>query len=135
MKFVWLIQTPGYHSSTVIAAVVVAAMAMGLWRFVSRTTREVARLLDAARHADYSQRFEFSKQGASFRELGEAFTDILSRMQERSSGQEVEMRRLRALIEHIPVPLRFALQAIALLLMIWAGGVELHNFGNLFGEL
>ena len=102
---VWLIQTPGFHSATVIAATLVIAMAAEIWRFVSRTNREVARFLEAARHADYSQRFDFSKQGAGFRDLGEAFTDILARMRERSSDQEVEMRRLRALIEHIPVPL------------------------------
>ena len=33
---------------------------------------------------------------------------------------------------HIRVPLRFALQVLALLCMIWAGGVVLNNFGNLF---
>ena len=35
----------------------------------------------------------------------ESLADILARMTERSDAQEVEMRRLRALIEHIPVPL------------------------------
>ena len=32
---------------------------------------------------------------------------------------------------HIMVPVRFALQILALLCMIWGGGVMLHNFGNL----
>jgi UDP-GlcNAc:undecaprenyl-phosphate GlcNAc-1-phosphate transferase len=35
---------------------------------------------------------------------------------------------------HIRVPLRFALQIIALLLMVWAGGVQLYNFGFLLWE-
>lgn len=33
---------------------------------------------------------------------------------------------------HILVPVRFALQILALLGMIWYGGIVLHNFGNLF---
>ena len=102
---VWFLLKPGYHSATAIAAAALVAMSAELWRYVSRTNREVARFLDAARYADYSQRFEFSRQGADFQALGDAFTDILARMRERSDDQEVEMRRLRALIEHIPVPL------------------------------
>ena len=35
---------------------------------------------------------------------------------------------------HILVPIRFALQILALLCMIWSGGVVLNNFGNLFWE-
>ena len=35
---------------------------------------------------------------------------------------------------HVRVPLRFGLQILALLCMIFAGGVVLNNFGNLFWE-
>ena len=102
---VWLVIQPGLHSSTVIAAAILASLIAELWRFVSRTNRDVARFLDAARYADYSQRFDFSRDGTGFKELGEAFTDIVERMRSRRADQEMEVRRLRALIEHIPVPL------------------------------
>jgi nitrogen fixation/metabolism regulation signal transduction histidine kinase len=96
---------PGYHSATVIAAAFLVVSAAELWWFVGRTNREVARFLDAARYADYSQRFSLEDIGTGFGELGTAFGDILERMHEHRANQEQEVRRLNALIDHIPVPL------------------------------
>ncbi len=102
---VWLLLRPGHHSATIIAAAVLAITASELWWFVSRTNREVARFLDAARYADYSQRFNLQDIGTGFGELGETFTDILGRMWDAREEQEIHARRMAALIDHIPVPL------------------------------
>ena len=102
---VWLLLQPGYHSATILAAGLLAVTASELWWFVSRTNREVARFLDSARHADYSQRFSLEDIGTGFGELGDTFTDILDKLHEQREIGEVEERRLRALIDHIPVPL------------------------------
>ena len=101
----WLVLQPGYHSATLLSAIVLALLVAELWRYVSRTNREVARFLDAVRFADYSQRFDFEKAGSGFASLGRTFTAIIEEMRERRSDQESEMRQLKALVEHIPVPL------------------------------
>jgi nitrogen fixation/metabolism regulation signal transduction histidine kinase len=84
---------------------VLAVLIIELWRYVSRTNREVARFLDAVRFADYSQRFDFEKAGSGFASLGRTFTAIINEMRERRSDQESQVRHLKALVEHIPVPL------------------------------
>jgi len=101
----WLILKPGLHSATIIAAVIATMAALEVWRFVNRTNRELARFLDALRHADYSQRFDLKDMGSGFGELAEAFTDILNRLYERRSSLETELRSLKALVDHTPVPL------------------------------
>ena len=102
---IWLALEPGYHSATLLSAIVLAVLIIELWRYVSRTNREVARFLDAVRFADYSQRFDFEKAGSGFASLGRTFTAIINEMRERRSDQESQVRHLKALVEHIPVPL------------------------------
>jgi nitrogen fixation/metabolism regulation signal transduction histidine kinase len=100
-----LISAEGYHATTLIAFILLVFQSLSLVRFVSKTNAELVRFLDAARYADYSQRFDLSSLGSGFGELGSAFTDILERFQTVRSEQEEYQRHLKAIVEHVPVPL------------------------------
>ncbi|UTA48446.1 ATP-binding protein [Simiduia sp. 21SJ11W-1] len=105
LAFTWLLFQPGYYAT---CALVLAAVILQCWaivRFVGRTNNELARFLGAARYADFNQQFDLNNQGAGFDELGTTFTDILARIRAERSEQEQELRHLRALLEHVPVPL------------------------------
>jgi len=102
---IWLVQSGGHVVGSIISSVIFLIFSAELWRYVSRTNREVSRFLGAARNADFSQRFSYESFGSGFDELGREFTDIINRLRERGVGHETEVRKLRALIEHIPVPL------------------------------
>ena len=101
----FLYTLPGYLASTVLAFSVVSVLTFEMINFVSKTNAEVTRFLDAARYADFGQRFNFHGLGAGFGELGDTFTDILKRFQAARADQETELRHLKALIEHVPAPL------------------------------
>jgi nitrogen fixation/metabolism regulation signal transduction histidine kinase len=102
---VWMVIHPGYHGLTLIAAVLFVLSVYQLWRCISRSNREIARFLDAARYADFSQHFNLDGMGSGFDELGLTFNEILERLQEQRTRQQTELRQIRALIEHVPVPL------------------------------
>jgi len=101
----YLVVIPGYYASTLLITTISIIQSVTLYRFILKTNNELTRFFDAARYADYSQRFEFQELGAGFAELGKTFTDILKRFRENSAEKEEEFRHLKALIEHAPVPL------------------------------
>ncbi|WNC73468.1 ATP-binding protein [Thalassotalea psychrophila] len=101
----FLITTPGYHAATLLTSLFLIVQCIMVFRFITKTNAELARFLDAARYADFSQRFELKSLGAGFGELGNAFTDILKRFQAVRTSQEEELRHLKAMVEHVPVPL------------------------------
>ena len=99
------ILAPGYHAATLLFLGLVVLLTYDVFRFVSRTNQEVSRFLDAARYGDFGQRFELGTMGAGFEALGETFTDILERFRQQRTEQESELRHLKAMLEHVPVPL------------------------------
>lgn len=101
----YLYRLPGYHAATFLVFWILVFQTVEVFRFVSKTNAEVTRFLDAARYADFSQRFRMHELGAGFGELGETFSDILQRFQAVRASHEKELRHLKALIEHVPVPL------------------------------
>ncbi|HUQ04337.1 MAG TPA: ATP-binding protein [Kofleriaceae bacterium] len=91
--------------------VAVTAMVIGLavlesWlviRFVSRTNRELSRLLDAIRYDDYQQSFALGQLGPTFADLKGAFDEVMTRFRAARLDREAQRRYLEALVEHVPV--------------------------------
>lgn len=101
----WFITSPGYHITTLVFLVLLVFQCIYLVRYVETTNTELTRFLDAARYADYSQRFELNSLGAGFGDLSQTFSAILKRFQLERSEQEEEKKHLKAIVEHVPVPL------------------------------
>ena len=125
--WVYLFTLSDYPALHLILTAIVAVQIYGIFRLVSRTNAELTRFFEALRYADFGQRFEMPEVGAGFEELGTAFTEIIERFQAERSRREEDLRHLRALTEHVPLPL---------LSLHPDGRVKLHNNAarRLFGS-
>lgn len=100
-----LLNNPGYHAASVLTVIVLVYLGYDLIRFVTTTNQELTRFLEAAKFADYSQRFHYEEQGSGFEELGETFTQIIDKLRLERGENESRNRYLHSLIEQVPVPL------------------------------
>lgn len=100
-----LISTPGYHAATIVLSLLTFGLIFEFVTFINKTNRELSRFLDAAKYGDFNQRFAFENIGTGFNELGHSLTDIMQRIQTARGEQESEILHLRAILEHVPVPL------------------------------
>ncbi|WP_286233023.1 sensor histidine kinase [Thalassotalea sediminis] len=95
----------GYHATSILLLMIVIIQLTELLRFVNKTNEELVRFFEAARHADYSQRFDLQTLGTGFDELRQSFGDILNQLQSSRQAQETTLKHIKAIVEHVPVPL------------------------------
>jgi nitrogen fixation/metabolism regulation signal transduction histidine kinase len=92
-----------FYVVTLVMAGLAAAQAAAVLRFANRANRELARLLTAIRHDDFSQGFAIGHLGGSFTELKDSFEDVTRHFRETRMEKEAQRRYLEALVEHVPV--------------------------------
>ncbi|MCJ8275048.1 MAG: histidine kinase, partial [Psychrosphaera sp.] len=126
----------GYYAVTVLLALVVGGQVFELYRYVNKTNAQLIRFFESVRFGDFGQQFKSSDkgkgqgagQGAGFDELAVVFSDIMMRFNDSRESQELQLRQLKSMTEHIPVPL---------LSLHTDGSIRLHNNAarQLFGSI
>lgn len=101
----WLVQKGGYSTVCFLLFIAIVLQAYSLLRFIHKTNSELNRFLHALRHNDYSQRFDAETMGAGFHQLSQHFQAILDSFHRNTAKQHTTLQHLKALVEHVPVPL------------------------------
>lgn len=74
-----------------------------LIRFITHTNRELAKLLLAIRYSDFSISFKGTKKGKSFKELQDAFVEIIEAFKKVSVEKEAQFKFLQVIVDNLKV--------------------------------
>jgi len=76
-----------------------------LIKYVTKTNRELTRLLDSIKYADFSQSFSNNLKGSGFEELHAAFTAVIQEFQSAKLEKEEHFRFLQTIVDHVGIGL------------------------------
>ena len=76
-----------------------------LIRYVTKTNRDLTRLLDSIKYADFSQSFTNNLKGSGFEELHAAFTEVIKEFQSAKIEKEEHFRFLQTIVDHVGIGL------------------------------
>jgi nitrogen fixation/metabolism regulation signal transduction histidine kinase len=111
-----------FKTDFIAAAVFISLFAtyqiFDLIRYVTKTNRDLTRLLDSIKYSDFSQSFTNSLKGSGFEELHTAFTEVIKEFQRAKIEKEEHFRFLQTIVDHV---------GIALIAFNPDGAVELIN--------
>lgn len=72
---------------------------------VEKTNRDLARFINAIKFSDFSQTFNDKKSGESFKEINQAFTNIMEQFQSTRSEMEEHFQYLQTVVKHVKIGL------------------------------
>lgn len=99
---IWLYLTKGMLLAPIILGLGVLALAGEMIFYVNSINHKLARFLDSIRFTDFSSSFTSdSKMGGSFREVNQAFNEVMEVFKKTRAEKEEQMLFLQVIIQHI----------------------------------
>lgn len=95
---------PNLAAARVVAGVLAIGAVWGLWHYIGRTNREVARFVQGLRYGDFNQGFGRTV-GGGFDELGQALSDAMRQLRAERAQASEEARVHAALADESPAAL------------------------------
>ena len=87
--------------SQIIIFSLVLLLSFELIRFVTRTNKELKKLLSAIKHHDFSANFSSKHLGKSYEDLAEIFTEIIKSFRKVKIEKEAQYKYFKYILEHV----------------------------------
>lgn len=116
--WIWLFTQTEYYVSISILGIVIIFQVIQLIHYVENTNNKLTRFLDSIRYSDFSQSFPDHGLGASFKELNDAFSQVIEEFKKERSEKQEHFRYLQTVVQHV---------GIGLICFNHVGEVELIN--------
>jgi nitrogen fixation/metabolism regulation signal transduction histidine kinase len=94
-----------FIAAGIFICLVAGYQVFALIRYVTKTNRDLARLLDSIKYADFSQSFSNNLKGSGFEELHTAFTEVIKEFQGTKLEKEEHFRFLQTIVDHVGIGL------------------------------
>jgi nitrogen fixation/metabolism regulation signal transduction histidine kinase len=104
LLFYMIFQTQ-FIAAAVFISLFAAYQIFALIRYVTKTNRDLTRLLDSIKYSDFSQSFTNSLKGSGFEELHTAFTEVIKEFQRAKIEKEEHFRFLQTIVDHVGIAL------------------------------
>lgn len=94
-----------FIAAAIFICLLAAYQVFALIRYVTKTNRDLTRLLDSIKYADFSQSFSNNLKGSGFEELHAAFTEVIRKFQSAKLEKEEHFRFLQTVVDHVGIGL------------------------------
>jgi two-component system nitrogen regulation sensor histidine kinase NtrY len=105
MALIWVVSHTDWYVCMLLLALATIGQSMLLVQHANRSSREVARFLDAIAFDDTSASFQGLSGKGPFAELGAAMTRVLDRLRTGRAEREEQTQYLQTMLAHVPVAL------------------------------
>lgn len=103
--FAYILFKSNFIASLVILVLLIIYQIYSLIRFIDTTNKQLTRFLQSIKYSDFSQSFTRYKLGSSYKELNDAFNEVIAEFQKARTEKEEHSRFLQTVIQHVGVGL------------------------------